>query len=177
MKHLLIAAALALPTVAFAAGGGSSTPPTPTQTTSECKNGTVWSERLGACVNPQQSSLDDDELYQAARELAYAGRYTDTLDVLAAMTDPQDDRVLTYKGFAHRKMGDVELGMAYYRQAIAANPDNLLARSYMGQGLAEAGDMVAARAELTEIRARGGRGSWPELSLRMAIENGQGFSY
>ena len=98
-------------------------------------------------------------------------------EVLDAMSDAQDDRVLTYKGFAYRKMGEVELGMAYYRQAIAANPDNLLARSYIGQGLAEAGEMAAARAQLTEIRTRGGRGSWPELALCMAIESGRGYSY
>ena len=111
------------------------------------------------------------------RELAYAGQYGATLNALAAMSDPQDDRVLTYMGFVHRKMGDVGLGNAYYRQAIAKNPDNLLARSYMGQGFVESGELAMARAQLTEIRSRGGRGTWPEISLRLAIENGRGYSY
>ena len=39
------------------------------------------------------------------------------------------------------------------------------------------GDLVAAKAQLTEIRTRGGRNSWAEIALRMAIENGQGSSY
>ena len=83
----------------------------------------------------------------------------------------------TQRGFVHRKLGDAELGNAYYRQAIAQNPDNLLARSYMGQGFVASGDLVAAKAQLTEIRTRGGRNTWAELALRMAIETGQGSTY
>jgi len=177
MKRLILAVFTFLPVAALAAGGGSSTPPTPTETTTTCQQGKVWSTETSSCVDPQESRLDDDTLYRAARELAYAGQYPETLAVLAAMSDPLDDRVLTYKGFAHRKMGEVALANAYYRQAIARNPDNLLARSYMGQGFAEAGQIVEARAQLTEIRRRGGRSTWAEVSLRMAIENGAGTSY
>ena len=93
------------------------------------------------------------------------------------MSDQADDRVLTYRGFIARKSGDFAAAEAFYAAALAQNPDNLLARSYRGQGLAEIGDLVAARAELTEIRKRDGRGTWPELALRLAIENGRGFSY
>lgn len=176
MKRLLMTAALVLPAAAFAASDDSN-PPSSTNTTTSCTNGKVWSTAKQKCVNPQQSGLQDDELYQAAREFAYAGQYGNALNALAAMSDPLDDRVLTYKGFVARKSGDIELGNAYYAQAIARNPGNLLARSYMGQGFVEAGDLVAARAELTQIRARGGRGTWAEISLRLAIENGPGVAY
>ena len=67
--------------------------------------------------------------------------------------------------------------MAYYRAALKANPDNLLARSYMGEALAEMGKAELARAELSEIRARGGRGTWAEIALRLAIETGQSRAY
>ena len=77
------------------------------------------------------------------------------------------DRVLTYRGFIARKTGNVELGMAYYRQAIARNPDNLLVRSYMGQSLVEQGKPAEARVQLVEILARGGAGTWPAESLRI----------
>jgi len=177
MKRVIIAALACFPAIAFAASSGSSTPATPTQTTTTCERGQIWSDDTKSCVDPQESRLDDDTLYNAARELAYAGQYTNSLSVLAAMSDPNDDRVLTYKGFAHRKMGDVVLGNAYYRQAISQNPDNLLARSYMGQGFAEEGNIVQARAQLTEIRRRGGRGTWAEFSLRMAIDSGRGYNY
>lgn len=177
MRRFLIATLALTPTALFAAGSDTQLPPKPTQTTTECTEGKIWSDANQACEDPQDSRLDDDGLFKAARELAYAGRYMDALDVLAVMSDPLDDRVLTYKGFAHRRMGDIALGNAYYRQAIARNPDNLLARSYMGQGFVLEGDLTAARTQLSEIRQRGGRDSWAELSLRMAIENGRGYSY
>ena len=176
MKHLLIIAAFLLPFAAFAASEDS-TPPTSTETTTTCKNGKVWSEQAKKCVTAQDSRLEDDALYRAARELAYAGQYDNALVVLAAMSDPLDDRVLTYKGFVARKTGDIALGNAYYAQAIARNPDNLLARSYMGQGFVESGDLDAARTQLAQIRMRQGRGTWAEVSLRLAIEGGAGYSY
>ena len=126
---------------------------------------------------PSRSGLDDETLYQAARELANDGQYAETLAVLDAMSDQRDDRVLTYRGFAHRKAGDVDAGMAYYRAALEINPDNLLVRSYMGQALAQMGDIEAAREQLTEIRLRGGRGNWPEYTLRSAIGSGQSYNY
>lgn len=177
MKHLLMAAALVAPTALFAAGGGDDSPPSPTNTTKVCAKGQVWSQTKRSCVNLQSGALDDDTLYGAAREFAYAGQYGDTLAVLAAMSDQQDSRVLTYRGFVHRKMGDVALGNAYYRQAIAADPSNILARSYMGQGFVEAGDIASARDLLIEIRQLGGAGTWSEASLRKAIETGATYSY
>ncbi len=176
MRMTVLAAAVLAPTLTLAAGGGSPTPPT-TNTTVQCEGGKVWDVKVEACVDARESSLSDDVRYEAVRELAYAGRYADAQTVLAAMSNQNDDRVLTYLGFTHRKMGDVARGMAYYDQAIAQNPDNLLARSYMGQAHVEAGAMLQARAQLTEIRTRGGRGTWAELSLRMAIDSGTGYSY
>ena len=55
--------------------------------------------------------LDDETLYGAVREFAYAGQYGHAQMALAAMSDQTDDRVLTYWGFTHRKMGDVAKGM------------------------------------------------------------------
>ena len=70
-----------------------------------------------------------------------------------------DYRLLTYLGFTHRKMGNASTGLAYYQKALAVNPNNLLARSYMGQGYVASGNIELASAQLTEIRTRGGRGT------------------
>ena len=176
MRQTFIFAAVLAPTLAFAAGSENVTPPT-TNTSVQCKDGKVWDVKAEACVDARDSSLNDDDRLEAVRELAYAERYEDAQTVLAAVVDQTDDRVLTYLGFTHRKMGNVAAGMTFYEQAIAQNPDNLLARSYMGQAHVEAGEMLKARAQLTEIRTRGGRDTWAELSLRMAIESGSGYSY
>jgi len=168
---------MCLPGYSFAAGGDDKGAPKPTQTTKSCWGVRVWDEAKKRCVRPKESSLDTDGLYGAVRELAYAGRYTDAQGVLLAMTDQSDDRVLTYWGFTHRKLGNIELANAFYSQAIAQNPNNILARSYMGQGFVEQGMPAQALAQWTEIRARGGTGTWAEESLRKALEMGQGFSY
>lgn len=175
-----IAAAIlaALPAAALAAGGGSPTPPPTTPTTAECAEGRVYDAERGGCVLIERSSLGDDALFDAARELAYAGRVADAGAVLDRMSDQQEGRVLTYRGFAARASGDMPAAMGFYRAALALDPANHAARSYMGQGLAAAGDLEGARVQLSEIRARGGRGEWPEISLRLAIEGGgRGFSY
>ena len=116
----------------------------------------VWDEKAGECVKIQDSRLDNDALYQAAREFAYAGQFNNALSALSAMDEGESDRVLTYLGFTHRKMGDHEAGLRYYDAAFAKNPDNILARSYMGQGFVEDGKLDLAKAELSEIRKASG---------------------
>lgn len=152
-------------------------PPVQSDTTITCTGGQVWDHDAGRCVNPEEARLGDDALYDAARELAYHGRGGDALRVLDAMADQDSDRVLTYRGFLARKAGRFDEGLVFYRAALTRNPDNLLARSYLGQGHAETGNLAAARAELAAIRARGGAGSWAETALAEAIRTGRGTSY
>lgn len=175
--RLILAIALALPGFAYAAGGGNETAPKSSKTSSQCKGTQVYDKKTKTCVDAQDSRLGDDVLYGAVRELAYAGRYTDAQGILAAMSDQGDDRVLTYWGFTHRKMGDHDIARAYYEEALRRNPDNLLARSYMGQGMIEEGDFAGASAQWREIKARGGAGSWAEASLKEAIRTGTTYSY
>lgn len=179
MKNTIIAAfALILsPFTAFSAGSDDTAPPTPTATTVKCTDGKIYDDKTKKCVVPVQGLLDDETLYGAVREFAYADQYDAALQALAAMSDQSDGRVLTYLGFINRKMGNVERGMDYYDLALTLNPDNLLARSYLGQGLVEQGEIELAQAQLDEIVARGGAGTWAETSLRKAIETGVTYTY
>ncbi len=165
------------PLAAFAAGSDTDTPPTPSETTTTCADGLVFDIATQSCMTPEASTNDDSARLDDVRELAYAGRYQAALDVLDTLDNPQAPLALTYYGFAHRKAGRVDLGMAYYDAALAADPDNLLARSYMGQGHVASGEVLLAQVQLTEIRMRGGRGSWAETSLQQAISTGVGASY
>jgi tetratricopeptide (TPR) repeat protein len=176
--RLAIAAALcALPLAAFAASDEDEFPPKKTKTSTECTDGQVWDEKSETCTDPKSGALDNDALYDAVRELAWAGRPEDALIVLSAMTEGDTDRVLTYKGFAHRRADRLEEGLAWYDAALKANPDNLLARSYLGQAYVLMGEIALAQAQLDEIRARGGTGRWPETALETAIATGQTYNY
>ncbi|WP_170443115.1 tetratricopeptide repeat protein [Ruegeria arenilitoris] len=178
--RLLMATALALQTFAFApavsAAGGDSSPPKPTNTTKKCLFGRVYDEAAGRCVKPNKTNFSEEQLYQAVRELAYDGQFENAQNVLRVM-DQDDDRVLTYWGFTYRKMGEAELAETYYQRAIETNPDNNLARSYMGQGYVTEGKTELAIAQWREIKARGGEGTWAEASLREAIRTGLTYSY
>lgn len=171
--RVLIAAALAfaLPVAAFAAGDETAPPKKP-----KCESGFVYDKNTKSCVSSNGHTLDTDTLYQHVRSLSYDGRYTDA-QVLLAQMPADDDRTLTYMGFTNRKMGNTEAAMTYYARALARNPGNVLARSYMGQGLVEKGNISAAMEQLREIRAHGGKGTWAEASLRTAISTGRTFNW
>ena len=177
MRHFAVLMLSALPFAAFAAGSDDAVPPTPTETTTDCKEGEVWDEKTKLCTAPEDARLDDDTRFDAVRELAYAGRPEDALRVLAAMREGQTDRVLTYLGFANRKAGRLEEGLAFYAQALVANPNNLLARSYLGQAFVDMGETNLAAAELDQIRARGGADTWAFASLHQALQTGQTTNY
>ena len=177
LRPTLALAAIILPATAFAVGSGDSSPPTPSETTTECAEGLVFDIATQSCLSPEESTNDDSAMYLILRELAYAGRYADAARVLEGFSDQSAPEVLTYYGFVARKTGDLPGALSYYAAALEADPDNLLARSYLGQAYVEMGEVQLASAELSQIRQRGGRNSWPELALRLAIESGQGFSY
>ncbi len=179
MLHKIMMAAFLgfAPLAALAAGSDDSEPPTPTATTTECTGGQVWDTKTETCVDAQDSRLDDDTRFGAARELAYDGQYDAALRVLTAMSEQGSTRVLTYMGFANRKAGRIEQGMAFYTAALRVDPGNALARSYLGQGLVEQGEIAMAAVQLEQIVMRGGAGTWAEVSLRQAIETGITYSH
>ena len=177
-RPLIFALTVALaPSLGWAIGFDEDEPPTPTETTTVCKDGQIYDEETESCVDPQSGALDDDTLYDAVREFAYAGQLTHAQTALAAMSNQHDDRVLTYWGFTHRKRGDMATGMAYYEQALARNPNNFLARSYMGQAFVDMGAVDRAEAQLDEIDARGGAGTWAATALATAINTGLTTNY
>jgi tetratricopeptide (TPR) repeat protein len=172
MKILTILSTFALLTAggaALAAGSDNTAPPATTETTETCTDGQIWDEKTKACVTPEQGAMSDDALYEAARELAYAGQYDNALKVLAVAENQNDPRILNYKGFANRKAGRTEEGMAYYQAALSIDPNYILARSYMGQAFVAEGDFLAARDQLLEIEARGGRDTWAYAALEKAL--------
>lgn len=157
---------------AFAAGSedDETAPPPKSKTTTECTDGKVWDKDKKECVKPQQSGFNDDRLFRAAREFAYAGQYDNAITVLKLARNQDDPRILNYLGYSNRKAGRMELGMSYYRKALQHDENYILARSYMGQALLEQGDVQGARVQLVEIRDRGGENTWAYRSLMQSLK-------
>lgn len=160
-----VASIFALTQGAWAAGEDTTTPPEKTKTSTECKDGKVWDEAKKECVDAKKSGLDDDILFKAARELAYDGQYENSLKVLDAVKDQNSARILNYRGYSNRKAGRMELGMSFYKRALQADENYILARSYMGQALIEQGQIEEAKTQLIEIRDRGGENTWAYRAL------------
>jgi tetratricopeptide (TPR) repeat protein len=126
-------------------GGGTSTP--------SCKPGYVYDTNKQTCVKASSGLLDDEQLYQQGRALALDGRYEEAIGALAAVQNQNDSKVLTMIGYANRKLGRFDEGMAYYEQALAIDPDNADTREYLGEAYVETGRMDLAKAELANVEA------------------------
>nr|WP_145926010.1 hypothetical protein [Shinella sp. HZN7] len=195
LRHTMLlsfcaAVSLTALSAARAADSDTTTPPVATETTTTCTDGKIWDEDKKECVAPEdlkpaegtpaedeateeeQKKTErtiDDKLYEAAREFAYAGQHENALRALRAAYDQEDPRILNYMGYNTRKLGDMALGMSYYRRALQKDENYILARSYMGQALIEQGDIEGARVQLVEIRDRGGENTWAYRALLQSL--------
>ncbi|MDA8870954.1 tetratricopeptide repeat protein [Rhizobiaceae bacterium] len=168
-----ILAALAVSTAAFAftpASVQAAGSDTYSDKAKSCKKGKTWDKKTKKCVDAKKSSgLSDDQLFENGQALAYAGRYEEALTVLELAENKHDARILNFRGYATRKMGDLEGGLVHYRAALAIDPDYVLAREYMGEALVTAGRMDEARDQLSEIATRCGTGCREYTMLEKAI--------
>ena len=141
---------------AFAASGGSSSgggSGSSGGSTPSCPTGYVYDSSKKSCVRANSGLFDDKQLYAQGRALALAGRYAEALDALTAVRNQNDSMVLTMIGYAKRKSGSFDEGMAYYQRALAIDPKNVNTREYLGEAYAEKGRMDLAKAELTKVEA------------------------
>jgi tetratricopeptide (TPR) repeat protein len=160
--------AVSISGLALAAGGGGGTSTT-SPAKLKCKKGEVVAnlkkdgktvkkdgKAVKACVKVESGILPDEDLYQQGRALAKEGNYDWALQVLAAIRNQNDPHVLNYIGYSNRKAGRLEIGITFYRKALAIDPNFVLAREYLGEGYVAAGRIDLAKAELAEIAKRCG---------------------
>ena len=169
---MIFAGMLAISATAFAAGtGGTSTTASPTN--NQCQKGEVWDKTKNKCVKAQSGLLPDEELFQQGRALAKLGQYDWAIQVLSLIQNQQDPRVLNYLGYSNRKAGRLDIGVIYYRQALAIDPNYNLAREYLGEGYVAAGRIDLAKVQLAEIANRCGTTceEFKDLSAAIATVN------
>lgn len=151
-------------------GGGGGGAGNPSPTTHGCKKGTVWNAKSKKCVKTQSGILPDEELYQQGRALAKESRYDWAIEVLSAIQDQEDPRVLNYLGYANRKAGRLDIGITYYQKALAIDPNFNLAREYLGEGYLAAGRVDLAMAQLEAIGKSCGTSCEEYQDLQAAIK-------
>lgn len=115
------------------------------------KGSAAWT----ACVGAASAKMADEELFYAGYWLAKNGQYETALGYLT-LAQQKDERVLTYIGYATRKLGQVDEALPLYRKALEVNPNYVVARAYLGEAFLTKGAPDMARAELDEIATRCG---------------------
>jgi len=138
-----------------------------------CKAGEVWSSSQNKCVKSSSGLVPDGDLYDQGRQLALAGEFDRAIEILNAIQDKDKPGVLNYLGYAHRKAGMIYEGIAYYHQALAIDPDYVLAREYLGEGYVAAGNVDLARQQLQEIGTRCGTNCEEYIELAEVIASAQ----
>ena len=126
------------------------------------------------CVTARSGVVDDKSLVDYADALARGGRYQEALATLDLMQNPNTAEALNYRGYATRKLGRVDEGIAFYKQAVALDPNYTLVREYLGEAYVTQGKLDLAKAELAEIEKRCGTTCEPYEDLAEAIEQIEG---
>ena len=121
-----------------------------------------------ACKN-RNGELGDAELFYAGYWLARKGDYQAAVHYLAQARNPADERILTYLGYAYRKLGRADLAMIYYERALAANPGYVVARAYIGEAFLEQGAPAKAAEQLAVIERNCGTTCTEYKDLAAAI--------
>jgi tetratricopeptide (TPR) repeat protein len=99
------------------------------------------------------SAAAGDRFYLDAVSLINESRYEAAIEALnsaRATFGPHPD-VLTYLGFANRKLRRYETAETYYRAALAAAPGHRGATEYYGELMAERGDIEGAERMLAKL--------------------------
>lgn len=99
------------------------------------------------------SARAGDSFYLEAVSLIHERRYQDALGSLAKarVVFGAHPDILTYLGFANRKLGHYDLAENYYRQALAAAPNHRQATEYYGELMVERGNIQGAKALLGKL--------------------------
>lgn len=111
-----------------------------------------------ASLTPGQSLLfataaKGDALYLDAVALINEHRYEDaiaTLKSAQASFGPHPD-ILTYLGFANRKLKRFDVAESYYLAALAVAPNHRGATEYYGELMVERGDLAGAKLKLAAL--------------------------
>ncbi len=114
-----------------------------------------------ATLQPDQSllfanSAKGDQLYLDAVALINEGRYEAAiaqLESARASFGPHPD-VLTYLGFANRKLMRFDLAEGYYVAALTVAPAHRGATEYYGELMVERGDLAGAKQMLARLDAQ-----------------------
>jgi hypothetical protein len=94
------------------------------------------------------------------------------LEVLAAITNQNDARVLNYTGYSNRKACRTEVALPTIKRHLPSMQNVVLAREWLGDVEEAAGRIDLAEIQLDEIKLRASTDSEEYKDLKRAITTG-----
>ena len=147
LSRIVLGTALALgASAALAMGSGSTSEP-------DCPKGQI-KDADGKCKPASNNAIDQNARVEYGLALAKAERYEEAISVLKPAVELGDKRALNYTGYSLRKSGRVDEGISYYMKALAADPNYVQAREYLGEAYLTLGRLDLAEEQLKEIETR-----------------------
>lgn len=109
--------------------------------------------QLSGEMTRMASAKDGDAAYLVASGLINEGKYEEALWLLRAAgvaLGPHPD-VLTYIGFANRKLHNYDVAISYYSAALKLDPAHRGANEYLGEYYVETGQAAKAKQQLVTL--------------------------
>lgn len=141
------ALSLAVPSQSYSA---SDDPPA----TAKCSKGYVLDAQTKKCVKKTSANVPDKAITDQAWLSAYAGDYAYAIELFREIAAKGDPSALNGLGYSYRKLGKTKQAIGFYEQALAIDPNYLLARNYLAKGYLAVGDLEPALQQLAEIGKR-----------------------
>jgi len=142
---LALGAAAAFPAMAAGGDSGGAQP--------TCAKGQGYDAKKKGCVKAERGILPDQQLTEYAYALAKDGRFTEALDTLDLLENPNTARALNYRGYATRKLGRTEEGISYYLRSVALDPGYTQVREYLGEAYVIQGKADLAKQQLAVLKS------------------------
>ena len=109
-------------------------------------------EQASLSINIKPLKKGDDAYLDAVKSINQKDYLTalSSLEQSAYSFGPHPD-ILTYQGFANRKLGNRDLAFSYYQQALTVDQNHLGANEYLGEYYVEIGDLASANKQLSKL--------------------------
>jgi predicted Zn-dependent protease len=124
----------------------------------------------GGSSSPFASNPDQD--YKDAVRAVNSKDYDKAIKLLTAVLKekPNNADALNYMGYSHRKLGKHPDAVAYYRKALAVNPDHRGANEYLGEAHLEMNQLGEAEVRLAHLAKICNMNCDEYRELKMAVD-------
>ena len=113
----------------------------------------VWAASVGNVVSSSDGGAPKSADFKAGEEAAMGGNFEAAVNYFTKVvnTDPTNADGYNLLGFSHRKLGNLDLALENYNEALKLDPNHLGANEYIGELYLKRGDLANAEKHLKAL--------------------------